>query len=278
MDLPGITEVADARSASWRDGDAWLAGGTWLFSRPQPGLSRLLNLAEFGWPAVRADRDGLEIAATCTLAELARLRLPQWSAGSLIGQCCAALPGSFTVGTTATVGGNLCLARPDGPMIALTCALDGICTIWGPDGAARPVDAADFVTGAGRNVLMPGELLRSVRLPAAALAARTSFRRISLTPAGPSGALVIGRRSPADGSVVITLAAATAAPVRLRFTGLPSPDELQAALVGAGPTYHDDVQGSAAWREAAGRRLSREVLAELGGLAEPGTPAGPGAP
>ncbi len=44
MDLPGVTEIADPRTAAWRDGDAWLAGGTWLFSEPQPGVTRLLDL------------------------------------------------------------------------------------------------------------------------------------------------------------------------------------------------------------------------------------------
>ncbi|MGD0064976.1 MAG: FAD binding domain-containing protein, partial [Streptosporangiaceae bacterium] len=120
MDLPGITEVVDARLGAWRPGDAWLAGGTWLFSEPQPDLSRLLDLRAFGWPPLRVSRDGLEIGATCTLAELARMRAPQWRAAPLIGQCCAALLGSFKVWNAATVGGNLCLALPAGPMISLT--------------------------------------------------------------------------------------------------------------------------------------------------------------
>ena len=38
--------------ASWRPGDAWLAGGSWLFSEPQPHLDRLLDLNGFGWPPI----------------------------------------------------------------------------------------------------------------------------------------------------------------------------------------------------------------------------------
>jgi len=263
VDLPGISEVADAPSAAWREGDAWLAGGTFLFSEPQPGLSRLLDLRAFGWPALRAGPAGLEIAATCTLAELFRLPARQWRAGPLIGQCCHALLGSFKVWNAATVGGNLCLALPAGPMISLTAALDGNCTVWGRDGAARQLPVADFVTGAGRTVLAPGELLRSIHLPARALACETSFRQISLSPLGRSATVVIGRRSPADGSVVITLTAATVAPLQLRFGGLPAPGELLAAIRAAQPCYHDDVHGSPAWREATARQLATEVLAEL---------------
>jgi CO/xanthine dehydrogenase FAD-binding subunit len=287
VDLPGITEVADARSATWREGDAWLAGGTWLFSEPQPDLKRLLDLRAFGWPSLQARADGLEIAATCTLAELARLQAPQWRASPLLGQCCAALLGSFKVWNAATVGGNLCLALPAGPMISLTAALDGVCTIWGPGAAPRRVPVADFVTGPGRCALAPGELLRSVYLPAHALASTTAFRQLSLSELGRSAAVVIGRRSSSSGAVpgeavpdgavpdgavaggvvaggvVITVTAATARPVQLRFAGVPAASELLAAIEAARPRWHDDVHGSPAWRAAITRELALEVLADL---------------
>jgi CO/xanthine dehydrogenase FAD-binding subunit len=270
VDLPGIAEVADAPSATWRAGDAWLSGGTWLFSEPQPGLTRLLDLRAFDWPALQPSTDGLEIAATCTLAELSRFQAPHWPAVPLFGQCCHALLGSFKVWNVATVGGNICMSLPAGPMTSLTAALDGVCTIWAPRGRpgdfeSRQVPVTEFVTGVHRNVLAPGELLRSIRLPAAALACTTSFRQISLAPVGRSGALVIGRRSPADGTVVITVTAATVVPVQLRFAGPPTADEVQAALGAAQPRYHDDVHGLPAWREAMTRTLALEIAAELAG-------------
>lgn len=277
MDLPGIAEVTEAPTATWRAGDAWLSGGTWLFSEPQPDLNRLLDLQAFGWPALQASADGLEIAATCTLAELARFRAAQWPAVTLFGQCCHALLGSFKVWNVATVGGNVCMSLPAGPMISLTAALDGVCTIWGPGGTGggtppRQVPVTEFVTGVHTNVLAPGELLRSIRLPASALQCATSFRQISLAPVGRSGALVIGRRSPSDGSVVITITASTVAPVQLRFATQPSADEVQAALGAAQPHYYDDVHGSPAWREAMTRKFALEVAAELadGGLTNSG--------
>ena len=53
MDLNTITEVArpkgSVEAVHWRDGDAWLAGGTWLFSEPQPHLRRLIDLQELSW-------------------------------------------------------------------------------------------------------------------------------------------------------------------------------------------------------------------------------------
>ncbi|MFF0622402.1 FAD binding domain-containing protein [Streptomyces sp. NPDC004296] len=270
MDLDTITAVVTAPTraaqATWKPGDAWLAGGTWLLSAPQPRLRRLIDLRGFGWQPFRVDAHGLEIAATCTLSQLSDITTPvEWTAAPLIAQCRQALLGSFKVWNEATVGGNLCLALPAGPMISLTASLDGSCTIWRPDGGARQVAAVDFVTGPQRNVLAPGELLRSVTLPASALRCRTAFRCISLTPQGRSAALLIGRRSPKDGSFVLTVTASTVRPVRLAFHGLPGSAELRAALERAVPPrlYHDDVHGAPAWRRLMTLRFAEEIRSEL---------------
>ena len=99
---------------------------------------------------------------------------------------------SFKIWNAATVGGNICMSLPAGPMISLTAALEGVCTLWPRGGAPREVAAVDFVTGNHANVLQPGELLRSIHLPAAALSKRFAFRRASLTQLGRSAALLIG--------------------------------------------------------------------------------------
>ncbi|MBD0689861.1 hypothetical protein BG452_28785 [Streptomyces sp. CBMA123] len=41
MDLNTVAELRDARlGGAWRPGDAWLGGGTALFSEPQPHIRR----------------------------------------------------------------------------------------------------------------------------------------------------------------------------------------------------------------------------------------------
>ena len=277
MDLNAVTGYAPAPAAGWRDGDAWLGGGTWLFSQPQPRLRRLLDLHAFGWPALTETEDGLSIAATCTLAQLARWRPARPSrapAAELARQCCDALLGSFKVQNVATVGGNICLSLPAGPMTSLTAALDGVAAIARPDGGVRRVAVADLVTGDGANALAPGELLTRVDLPAAALSARAAFRQVSLSAVGRSAVLVIARRCdprrtplPGEhrsrGETVITVTAATPRPLQLRFAGHPAPGDALSALEAAEPRYLDDVHGAAPWRAAMTRRCVAGVIAEL---------------
>ena len=267
MDLNGVTDFAPATDATWRDGDAWLGGGTWLFSQPQPLVTRLLDLHAFGWTPVEEDGDGALIAATCTLAELARwqpARAAYAPAAALARQCCHALLGSFKVHNVATVGGNICLSLPAGPMTSLASALDGVVLLRGPAGTRRSLPAADFVTGDGRNELRAGELLTHVWLPSAALQARSAFRQLSLSPVGRSAVLVIARRDP-SGQSVVTVTASTPRPVKLRFPAPPAPAEALAALDAAALAYLGDVHGNATWRAAMTRRLVAEAVREVAG-------------
>jgi CO/xanthine dehydrogenase FAD-binding subunit len=275
MDLNTITEVAHPQARTqlpvWTAGDAWLAGGTWLFSEPQVHLTRLIDLTDFKWPALTIGETGLTIASTCTIAQLDALACPpEWLASPLINQCCRAFLASFKIWKTATVGGNLCMALPAGPMIALTAALDGICTIWKADGGEQHISVADFVTGNQCNVLAAGDLLRQIDIPFAALKRRAAFRQISLTPVGRSAALLIGSVS-SEGALALTVTASTARPVQLSFAYIPQADELREAILHRIPDglYHNDVHGKPAWRKHMTLRLAQEIRAELRGPARP---------
>ncbi|WP_030442609.1 FAD binding domain-containing protein [Actinoplanes subtropicus] len=257
MDLNTVADViSPARVGQWRPGDAWLAGGTALFGEPRPHLTRLLDLTTAGWPPVTRREDGLEIAATCTIAELA-------AAGhDLAERCCHAFLASFKIWNVATVGGNLCAALPAGPMIALGAALDGTCLLQGTEGE-RTVLVRDFVTGEGMTVLSDGELLRSLHLPAAALAARTAFRQGSLHPHGRSAALLIGRVE--DQGLALTVTAATKRPYILKFRAFPSAEVVQIALTERIPEheYVTDVHGSPTWRRHLTRLYAEQIRQEL---------------
>jgi CO/xanthine dehydrogenase FAD-binding subunit len=282
--------VPTSDPADWREGDAWLAGGTVLFSYGSSRLRRLLDLTSAGWPALTATEEGLEVAATCTVAELYAFggaARGDWRALDLVRPCCDAFVASFKVWNASTVGGNIATSLPAGPMISLTAALDGVAEIWGPGGARRTQSVAGLVTGEMRNTLVPGELLRAIRLPARALRARTAFRRLSLSNLGRSGVLVIGRLDRPDdgGELVVPVTASPRPPVPLRFAPRAPPRAagLAAAIDGAIPDdlYHDDIHGLPAWRRDMTYRLAEEVRAELlGGDPTRSAPAadGPAAP
>ncbi|MDE5455834.1 FAD-binding molybdopterin dehydrogenase [Bradyrhizobium sp. CSA112] len=273
MDLNTVAAVARPTTRDqlpvWTPGDAWLAGGTWLFSEPQAHLKRLIDLTDLKWPALTISETGLSIAATCTVAQLDALACPpEWIASPLISQCCRAFLASFKIWKTATVGGNICMSLPAGPMISLTSALDGVCTIWQADGGERNIPVADFVTGDQRNVLAPGDLLRQVEIPLAALRRRSAFRQISLTPVGRSAALLIGSVT-SDGGLALTITASTKRPVRLSFAGIPDSKELRKTILQriADDLCHGDVHGKPIWRKHMTLRLAEEIRVELQGTA-----------
>jgi CO/xanthine dehydrogenase FAD-binding subunit len=271
VNLNTIVEVKRPKSADeiehWREGYAWLAGGTWLFSEPQVHTDTLIDLAALRWPALEVSASGLDIAATCTVADLYAFEPPaQWAAGALIGECCRSFLSSFKIWNEATVGGNICMSLPAGPMISLTTALEGVYTLWPREGEPRRVLGLDFVTGNNRNVLQPGELLRSIHLPVEALAKTFAFRRSTLTHLGRSAVLLVGTRDPKTAAILITITAATLRPVQLRFERPPAAQAVHDAIDAAVPDdlYLDDAHGSPAYRRHLTYYYAEQIRQELG--------------
>jgi CO/xanthine dehydrogenase FAD-binding subunit len=224
----------------------------------------LVDLAALNWPALELSEGGLRIAATCTIQTLEAFDAPDgWIAAPVFAQACRALLGSFKIWAMATIGGNVCLALPAAPMLALTVALDGTALIWRPDGTERQVAMADFCLGAQRTVLAPGELLRAIDLPIAALRQPAALRQASLTTAGRSAALLIATRQP-EGGFALTITASTSRPLHIAWPAPPTLDALD-AYIQAIPAalWYDDVHGAPAWRRHMTRRLAAELHREL---------------
>jgi len=248
-----------------QEGDAFLAGGTWVFSERQRDIKRLIDLKTLGWPAIETTADCLSIGAFCTLAELDAMAANEsFAAAPLIRHCCRSLWGSFKIWNMATVGGNLCLALPAAPMAALAVALDAICDVWREDGTDDRVAARDFIIGPSRTCLSPGDVLRLVAFERKVLAARTAFRQISLTQEGRSAALLIGR-TVATG-MVLTITASTRRPVQCAFDTLPDTARLAWDIdraVDAAGGWFDDCHGAPDWRRHMTHRLAGEICREL---------------
>lgn len=279
VDLDTVREVVLARDradlAQVGAGSAVLAGGTFLFSEPHDRLDRLVDITTLGWAPMLERGDGLEIAATCTLADFAGARpgrelgsavlRPEWPGTALFAQSCRALLASHKIWRTATVGGNVCLSLPAGAVLGALVALDATAVIWPRGGGERRIPLRDFVTGPGENILAAGAVVRSFLVPTASLVARTGFRKIALAPLGRSGAVVMGRRE-ADGRCAITVTAATVRPVVLDFDTVPTEFDLAAALAELEPqVWFDDPHGAPDWRAHVTGLLAAEVAAELRG-------------
>jgi CO/xanthine dehydrogenase FAD-binding subunit len=272
MDLHTITAVRRPASVdeikTWNSGCAWLAGGTWLFSEPQLETRTLIDIETLGWPAITVTPEGLEISATCKVVGLDHfVASPEWSAAPLFRECCRSFLASFKIWNEATVGGNIVMSLPAGPMISLTAALEGVCTLWPRDGAPRRVRVMDFVTGNHQNVLAAGELLRSIFLPASALKKRYAFRRFTLTHLGRSEALLIGTRCTQTHAFLLTITASTVRPVQLRLEHPPSVEAVRSAIDAAVPhdLYLDDTHGSPAHRKLLTHYFAQQIRAELYG-------------
>ncbi|WP_330358020.1 FAD binding domain-containing protein [Streptomyces chartreusis] len=269
MDLNTITEVirrpSEQPGRDWHEGDAWLAGGTWLYSTEQPDLRRLIDLTALRWDPLAPTDEGLEIGATCTIRDLYAFPWPQrWTAGPLFRASCEAFLSSFKVWNSATVGGNICMSLPAGPMITATVALEARYELWAPDGSVRFVDAVDFVTDDHRNVLAPGEILRRITVPERALRQRTSHRRFTLTRLGRSTVFLVGTQRPGAKNLLLTLTAGTTRPIRLAFDALPDGRTLRESIDALpADVWYADPNGTPEHRRHLTRHFAEEIRCEL---------------
>ncbi|MFJ8105865.1 FAD binding domain-containing protein [Streptomyces sp. NPDC096132] len=269
MDLNTITEVvrrpSERPGQDWQEGDAWLAGGTWLYSTEQPDLRRLIDLTALRWEPLVVTDKGLEISATCTIRDLYAFPWPEgWTAGILFRESCEAFLSSFKVWNAATVGGNICMSLPAGPMITSTVALEAQYELWAPDGSVRFVDALDFVTGDHRNVLTPGEILRRVTIAERALRKRTARRRFSLTRLGRSTVFLVGTQRPGASDLLLTVTAGTTRPVRLAFDVLPDVRTLRQSIDAVpADVWFTDPNGTPDHRRHLTRHFAEEIRREL---------------
>jgi CO/xanthine dehydrogenase FAD-binding subunit len=274
LDINTITEVvrqpANPPGGHWRDGDAWLAGGTWLFSDKQPQLRRLIDLMPLGWTELTVSDSGLEIGAMCTIRDLYAFRAPDdWRAAQLLTTSCEAFLASFKVWNSATVGGNICMSLPAGPMITMAVALEATYTLQSTSGSERTVDAADFVTDNHENILEAGEVLRKIDIPVSALRKRHAHRRFTLTHLGRSTIFMIATQHADADDLLLTITAATTHPVSLAFDTMPDADAL-AHRIDAIPedVWFDDPNGTPDHRHHLAKHFAEDIRTEFstGGL------------
>lgn len=251
-----------------------IAGGTDLLrdirqGKTQPEL--VISLARLeALSGVQATEDGgLTVGPLTTMAELAASAVVRERAPALAEA--AGHMGSPQVRNRATVGGNLCNARPCAdtapPIIvhAATLELSGM-------GGTREVAAADFITNPGQTQREANEILTAIRLPApggpagSAFETLTNRKAVEVTITSSSAWLVLDGGRVATARICLGSVGPTPLPGR-RGEGLlqgadPTPEKLAeaagACVADASPI--DDFRGSADYRNHLVEVLTRRAL------------------
>lgn len=258
MDLPNIETYLrpdDIQSISnWGKDWAWLAGGTWLFSEPQPHLKALVDMQPLGWSEIEIIEDNLIIGATCILSKL--LEYPwnkEWTAVEGFKSAISALSASFKVINVATVGGNICLALSVGTLAPVMVALDASYEILNLKGESRKVAAKDFQIGLKKTILQPGEVLRRILIPLPHLQWKVNYQRFGIAASDPALAIVV---SAVSTKLRLVIGASVAAPILCEFDNIEKLDYSFFSKI----NFIEDAKASAIYRREITEVLIRRSL------------------
>ena len=235
--------VADALAILVQhDGARALAGGQTLIN---------VMKARAASPDVLVDLDaleelkGIELGAdgTLTIGAMATytdiISSAEARARPILGEVCTQIA-DVQVRNRGTIGGNVCSNDPTNHLPPLMCAVGATMTIASESGE-RVVPAAEFFLGVYLTAVGPGELLRSISIPAGK---HDGFAAVTL---GAEGTCIVNAAASLDGSLRVALGCVDAVPVVVEP---PSADEdaVRAAVRGAGLQPPADVHASSEYR------------------------------
>ena len=152
----------------------------------------------------------LVIGACVTHADIEDGRIPDVTRGAM--QRVASAIAYRAVRNRGTIGGSLSHADPSADWVSALSALGATLTLQSARGV-RDVAMKDFIVGALETVLMPGEMIASVRVPAVAASARWAYVKACRKTgefAHAIGAVLI---DPAAATARIVIGAVEAAPI-----------------------------------------------------------------
>jgi aerobic carbon-monoxide dehydrogenase medium subunit len=128
---------------------------------------------------VTADADAVTIGACVTHAAIADGLVPDIG-GSVLARVAETIA-YRAVRNRGTIGGSLCHADPAADWVTVLTALDAVVLLQGPDGA-RTLRACDFVSGAFRTALLPGEIVHAIRVSRLSGDARFAYEKACRKP------------------------------------------------------------------------------------------------
>ena len=128
---------------------------------------------------VTADADAVTIGAGVTHAAIADGLVPDIG-GDVLARVAENIA-YRAVRNRGTIGGSLCHADPAADWVTVLMALDATVLLQGPD-EARSVRVCDFVAGAFRTALLPGEIMLAIRVPRLPADARWGYEKACRKP------------------------------------------------------------------------------------------------
>jgi aerobic carbon-monoxide dehydrogenase medium subunit len=184
FELTRPASLAEAAATLARQGGAarLLAGGQSLgpmlnlrLVRPAM-LVAIAHLPELG--AVSETTDAVTIGAAVTHTAIADGRTPD--IGGILARIAQGIA-YRAVRNLGTIGGSLCHADPAADWLCTLTALGAGVLTWSEAGG-RSIPLAQFVTGAFRTALQPGEIVQAVRVPRPSPDARWGYYKACRKP------------------------------------------------------------------------------------------------
>ena len=229
FDYVRVHDIQDAISILSREqgGVYVLAGGTDLLVQLRDGqrtaklLLDIKSIPEVNQLAFDSSI-GLTLGSAVSCLRISRDPLVLKNYPGLVDAVC--LIGGIQIQGRASVGGNLCNASPAADSIPALIAHRAVCIIVGPDGE-REVAVENFCTAPGENILKPGELLLSLRLPPPPAHFGASYLRFTprnemdIAVVGAGASLVLDEDLQTVQSARIALAAVAPKPLLVKIAG-----------------------------------------------------------
>jgi CO/xanthine dehydrogenase FAD-binding subunit len=256
-------------------------GGTDLFVRMRDGSIRPQVVVDVkhlpGMRDVVYDgQAGLTVGAATTMNEIARH--PDVQAHYPVLAEAANSVASYQLRNRATIGGNLCNGSPCADTGPATLVLEGRIVLFDL-GGEREVPAGEFFLGPGETALRAGELMTAIHYPIPPAGSAGRYLKLGRSKIGDLAVVSVAVLGFPDGTAPsgyrFRIALGSVAPVVLR---VPEAEDVLAAnppgeqvfalaaekaVEAASPI--DDVRGSAAYRSAMVRQLTRRGLGEVWG-------------
>jgi aerobic carbon-monoxide dehydrogenase medium subunit len=234
-----------------------LAGGTQLLprmNRDEIRLGHVVDLSGLGLSGIGVQGGEIEIGAMVTYADvLASAELRE--AVPLLVKMAGGITGGAQLTRQATLAGSACLNFPGSDIPGVLVALDARIRLAGPAGT-RDIPAAEFLLGAERTDIRPGEFVTSFVVGRAPKAGYCKVKHATGSWPIATASAVPGD----DGAVTITLGAVQAVPVRFSIADRDDIPGLVRTLV---TDPWSDVLAPGSYRAAIAGVVARRALADL---------------